>query len=58
MTERVLAELAPTIYVSNGRGGTVTPIATVTNTPGPPIEIGGGPWAFAITAGGNRQIFG
>ena len=32
------AELAQTIYVSNGRGGTVTPIATATNTPGPPIE--------------------
>ena len=29
-----------TVYVSNGRGGTVTPIDTATNTPGLPIPIG------------------
>ena len=29
-----------TVYVSNGREGTVTPIDTATNTPGLPIPIG------------------
>ena len=29
-----------TVYVSNGRGGTVTPIDTATNTPEPPIAVG------------------
>jgi YVTN family beta-propeller protein len=51
-----------TVYVANtwentGRPGsaacTVTPIATATNTPGPPIEVGSGPWAFAITPDGQ-----
>jgi DNA-binding beta-propeller fold protein YncE len=27
----------------------VTPIATGTNTPGPPITVGGGPAAIAVT---------
>jgi hypothetical protein len=31
------------VYVSIGRGSTVTPIATSTNTAGEPIEVGGGP---------------
>ena len=30
VTGRVVAGVTPTVYVSNGRGGTVTPIATVT----------------------------
>ena len=51
-----------TVYVANtwentGRPasapGTVTPIATATNTPGAPIEVGSGPWAFAITPDGK-----
>jgi YVTN family beta-propeller protein len=45
---QVFAELAPTLYVSNGRGGTVTPIATATNTAGTPIEVGDGPYAIAL----------
>jgi len=51
-----------TVYVANtwentGRPasapGTVTPIATATNTPGAPIEVGSQPWAFAITPDGR-----
>jgi YVTN family beta-propeller protein len=51
-----------TVYVANtwentGRlasgQSTVTPIATATNTPGPPIQVGSGPWAFAITPDGK-----
>jgi len=51
-----------TVYVANtwentGRlasgQSTVTPIATATNTPGAPIEVGSGPWAFAITPDGT-----
>ena len=42
-----------TVYVSNGRGGTVTPIDTATNTPGPPIPIGRGPGLIAITPDGK-----
>jgi YVTN family beta-propeller protein len=51
-----------TVYVANtwentGRlasgQSTVTPIATATNTPGPPIPVGSGPWAFAITPDGK-----
>ena len=42
-----------TVYVSNGRGGTVTPIATATNTPGAPIPIGRGPGLIAITPDGQ-----
>jgi YVTN family beta-propeller protein len=49
VTGRVFAGLAPQVYVSNGGGGTVTPIATATNTPGPPIKVGAGPYAVAIT---------
>jgi YVTN family beta-propeller protein len=43
VTGRALAGLARTVYVSSGRGSTVTPIATATNTAGEPIEVGGGP---------------
>jgi len=43
VTGWVSAGLARTVYVSSGRGGTVTPIATATNTAGEPIEVGGGP---------------
>lgn len=31
----------------------MTPIATATNAPGEPIEVGGGPWAIAITPDGK-----
>ena len=31
----------------------MTPIETATNTPGPPIPVGSGPWAFAITPDGK-----
>ena len=45
------------VYVSNGRGGTVTPIATVTATatvvPGPPIPIGRTAGSIAITPDGE-----
>ena len=48
-----MSGLARTVYVSNGRGGTVTPIATVTNTPGPPIPVGRGPGLIVITPDGK-----
>ena len=48
-----MSGMARTVYVSNGRGGTVTPIATVTNTPGPPIPVGRGPGLIAITPDGK-----
>jgi hypothetical protein len=32
-----------------GEPGKLTPIATATNTPGPPIEVGDRPYAIAIT---------
>jgi DNA-binding beta-propeller fold protein YncE len=41
------------VYVSNGREGTVTPIATATNTPGLPIPVGRGPGLIAITQDGK-----
>ena len=44
---------ARTVYVSNGRGGTVTPIDTATNTPGEPIEVGVRPRAIVITPDGT-----
>ena len=43
VTGRVLAGPARTVYVSSGRGSTVVPVATATNTAGEPIEVGGGP---------------
>jgi len=45
--------LARTVYVSNGRGGTVTPIAAATNTPDPPIPVGAGPGLIVITPDGR-----
>ena len=44
---------ARTVYVSNGRAGTVTPIAAATNTPGPPIPVGRGPGLIVITPDGR-----
>ena len=35
-----LTARGPLAYVVNARGGTVTPIATATNAPGEPIEVG------------------
>ena len=35
------------------RSGTVTPIATATNTAGPPIHVGQGPFAIAISPDGR-----
>jgi YVTN family beta-propeller protein len=48
-----VSALARTVYVSNGRGATVTPIATATSTPGPPIPVGRGPGLIAITPDGK-----
>jgi hypothetical protein len=42
----------PTVYVANrlsGVAGWVTPISTATNTAGPPIKVGGYPYAIVIT---------
>ena len=36
-------------YVANSWSGTVTPIRTATNTALPPIKVGHGPEAIAIT---------
>ena len=41
-----------TAYVVNAQSNTVTPIATATNTAGPPITVGTGPTAIAITPNG------
>lgn len=48
-----MSGLARAVYVSNGRGGTVTPIATTTNTPGPPIPVGRGPGLIVTTPDGK-----
>ena len=37
-----------TVYAVDYRAGTVTPIATATNTAGRPIRVGAGPTALAI----------
>jgi hypothetical protein len=42
----------PVAYVVNGKMGTVTPIATATNTPDKPIEVGVNPSYIAITPNG------
>ena len=56
-----------TVYVANtwentGRPasalGTVTPIATATSRPGPAIQVGSEPWAFAITPDGTTAYVG
>jgi YVTN family beta-propeller protein len=44
---------AVTAYVTNSGSGTVTPIGTATNTAGPPITVGTGPGAIAITPDGK-----
>jgi hyaluronoglucosaminidase len=41
------------VYVSNGRGDTVTPIAAPTGTPGPPIPVGPAPGEIVITPDGR-----
>ena len=53
VTGRAFTGQAPTLYVSNGRGGTVTPIATATNTAGQPIQVGRGPGLIVITPDGK-----
>jgi YVTN family beta-propeller protein len=42
-----------TAYVANWGSSTVTPIATATNTAGPPITVGNGPQSIAITPDGT-----
>jgi len=45
--------LPPTLYVSDVAGSTVTPIATATNTPGQPIQVGQAPGSIVITPDGR-----
>jgi YVTN family beta-propeller protein len=45
--------LARIVYVSNGRGDTVTPIATAANTPGPPIPVGPALGEIVVTPDGR-----
>ena len=45
--------LARNVYVSNGRGDMVTPIATATNTPGPPIPVSPAPGEIVVTPDGK-----
>ena len=45
-----------TAYIANERSGTVTPISTRTNTAGPPIHTGEGPFRIAITPGGRDRL--
>jgi YVTN family beta-propeller protein len=42
-----------TAYVANCASGTVTPIATATDTAGPPITVGSGPRVITITPDGK-----
>ena len=42
-----------TVYVTNVGSDTVTPIATATNTAGPPIPVGSDPYNIAITPDGK-----
>jgi len=44
---------AVTAYVASYNAGTVTPIATATNTAGPPIPVGKAPVAIRITPDGK-----
>ena len=53
VTGRAFTGQAPTLYLSNGLGGTVTPIATATNTAGQPIQVGRGPGLIVITPDGK-----
>lgn len=41
-------------YVVNPGSGTVTPIRTATGTAGPPIRVGSGPVAIAVTPDGRN----
>jgi len=41
------------VYVSNGHGDTVTPIAAATGTPGPPIPVGPAPGEIVVTPDGK-----
>jgi len=42
-----------TAYIANDGSGTVTPIATATDSAGPPITVGNFPWAIAMTPDGR-----
>jgi YVTN family beta-propeller protein len=44
---------APTAYVANAAGGTVTPIDTATNTAGKPIKVGNAPQIIAFAPDGK-----
>lgn len=44
-----------TAYITNLVSNTVTPITTATGTAGPPITVGGYPFAVAITPGTVTQ---
>jgi DNA-binding beta-propeller fold protein YncE len=48
-----VSRLARIVYVSNGRGDTVTPIAAATGTPGPPIPVGPAPGEIVVTPDGK-----
>lgn len=43
----------PVAYVANSASNTVTPVNTVTNSPGAPISVGNGPVAVAVTPSGK-----
>ena len=45
-----------TAYVANTGSGTVTPIATATNTAGPPITVGSDPWCDRDHAGRQDRL--
>jgi YVTN family beta-propeller protein len=45
--------LARIVYVSNGRGDTVTPIAAATGAPGAPIPVGPAPGEIVVTPDGK-----
>jgi DNA-binding beta-propeller fold protein YncE len=44
------------VYVSNGREGTVTPIAPVTKRRAPPIPAARAPGLIAITPDGKTRL--
>lgn len=48
-----MSRLARIVYVSNGRGDTVTPIVAATGTPGPPIPVGPAPGEIVVTPDGK-----
>ena len=53
-----VAGSGPTLYVDNQISGTVTPISTVTNTPGRSINAGRGPTNMEITPDGKTVYVG